>query len=229
MKNRMKPVTRKNDIVVQELKDETLVYNLKTNKAYCLNETSALAWQLCNGHRTISEISDEMSKRLKTLISDDFVLLALDQFKDGLLENENEIADHFAGLSRRAVIRKVGFASTVALPMISSLLAPEASMAQSMAGGAVLAPCTGAGQGTCGAGLICNPTGNATATGGANPTGNTQCCFDSGFAIPSFVPPSIFCSSGACSASTFCCTGAGTAMDAAIPDPGCGANNTCTC
>ncbi|HZH35571.1 MAG TPA: hypothetical protein VEX64_12070 [Pyrinomonadaceae bacterium] len=35
------PKARENDLVVQELKDEVLIYDLKINKAYCLNETSA--------------------------------------------------------------------------------------------------------------------------------------------------------------------------------------------
>ena len=138
MGNSVKPVARKNDIVVQELKDETLIYDLKTSKAYCLNETSALVWQLCDGTRTISDISDELSVRLKTLISEEFVWLALDQLgKDGLLEGETD--DIFDGLSRRDVIRKVGFASIIALPVVSSIVAPEASMAQS----GLLANCAG--------------------------------------------------------------------------------------
>ncbi len=230
MKDSFKPVTRKNDIVVQELKDETLIYDLKSNKAYCLNETSALVWQLCDGKRSASEISNEMSKRLKTLIDEDFVAIALDQLnKDGLLEDATELDNQFAGLSRREVIRKVGFASVVALPLVSSLVAPKAAMAQSMAGGALLAPCTGTGQGTCNTGLSCRPTGNFGATTGSNPTGISQCCTPVSGTNPSAVPPSIFCSSPSfpCSTSTLCC--AGTAMDAPTPDSGCGTNFTCTC
>jgi hypothetical protein len=41
MTSQNNPKNRKNDIVIQELKDEILIYDLTTNKAYCLNETSA--------------------------------------------------------------------------------------------------------------------------------------------------------------------------------------------
>ncbi len=126
------PIARKNNIVVQEVNDETLIYDLKTNKAYCLNETSALVYELCDGTRDAAEISNEMSVRLKTLISEEFVWLALDQFvREELLENVAASNDSFGSMSRREVIRKVGFASVVALPMVSSLVAPSANMAQS--------------------------------------------------------------------------------------------------
>jgi len=130
-----KPAARKADLVTQDSLNETLIYDLKTNKAFCLNETSALVWQLCDGRNSVSEISDAMSVQLKTLVSEDIVWLALDQLnKDGLLENGDTINNHFSGLSRREAIRKVGFASVVALPIISSLIAPSASLAQSCIG-----------------------------------------------------------------------------------------------
>jgi len=231
MKGTFVPITRKNDIVVQKLKDETLIYDLKSNKAFCLNETSALVWQLCDGKRSVVDISDEMSKILKTLVSEDLVGLSVDQFRrDELLENGDQIISNLTGLSRRELIRKVGFATVIAMPIVSSIVAPNASMAQSMSGGALFATCTGAGQGTCDTGLSCRPTGNAGATTGISPTGINQCCNPSGSTNPAGVPPSIFCSLPMfpCSTSSLCC---GTPMDAPTPDVGCSNNGnlTCTC
>jgi hypothetical protein len=37
MKQATSPLSHHLDIIVQELNGEILVYNLKTNKAYCLN------------------------------------------------------------------------------------------------------------------------------------------------------------------------------------------------
>ncbi len=96
-----KPSARKSDIVVQDSVNETLIYDLKSNKAFCLNETSTLVWQLCDGRNLVSEISDAMSVQLKTLVSEDIVWLAVDQIsKDGLLENGDAINNHFSGLSK---------------------------------------------------------------------------------------------------------------------------------
>ena len=40
------PRSRRNDLVVQEMDGEILIYNLTENKAFSLNETSALVWEL---------------------------------------------------------------------------------------------------------------------------------------------------------------------------------------
>ena len=127
-----KPISRKANIVVQDLENEVLIYDLTINKAYCLNRTAALVYQLCDGKRTVAEISDLMSKELKILVSEDFVWLAIDGLKkDGLLENADDLANHFVGMNRREVVKKVGLASMVMLPLISSVVAPSAVMAQS--------------------------------------------------------------------------------------------------
>ncbi len=119
-----KPKARKHNIVIQKIEDETLVYDLDENKAYCLNETSALVWGLCDGTRDASDISNEMSTKLKTLINEEFVHLALDQLsKDGLLNDSGQ--DYFSGLSRREIISKIGFSTAVALPLVAAIVAPE--------------------------------------------------------------------------------------------------------
>ena len=53
------PKVRVADIVVQEFADEILIYDLKNNKAFCLNETSSMIWQACDGKKDISDLSGE--------------------------------------------------------------------------------------------------------------------------------------------------------------------------
>lgn len=126
----IKPLARRKDIVIQEFGNETLIYDLTANKAFNLNETSSLIWQLSTGNNTISEIASELSYKFNSPISEEFVWLALEQFrKDKLVENENEIAGLLDGLSRREIIRRVGLASVVMLPIVSSLVAPTAVQA----------------------------------------------------------------------------------------------------
>lgn len=128
-----KPKTRNENIVIQEMNKEILIYDLKDNKAFCLNETSAIIYQLCDGKRTIREIADVMSMKLKTLVSEDYVPLPLHELKkDRLLENADEFEDYFAGMSRREMVKKVGLASMIALPIISSVIAPLAVSAASI-------------------------------------------------------------------------------------------------
>lgn len=127
------PKTRNENIVVQEMENEILIYDLQTNKAFCLNETSAIIWQFCDGKNSIAEITEKVSKKLGELISEEMIWLALNDFKrDGLLENNEQFEIDFKGLSRRQVIKKVGLASMIALPVVASIVAPNAAMAGSL-------------------------------------------------------------------------------------------------
>jgi hypothetical protein len=155
------PTARKDNLVLQELDGEILIYDLNKNRAFCLNETSSLVWQLCDGEKTVSEIAKAVSQKLDTPATEDFVWLALDQLKEEeLLENSREIIADFKDLSRREVIKKVGLGTMIALPIITGLIAPTAAMAQSPGAGG-LGACTPAlaAAGTC----TCTP-----APGGGN-------------------------------------------------------------
>lgn len=159
MDSRNNPIARKTDIVEQDLNDDLLVYDLLTHKAYCLNQTSALVYRLCDGNNSVSEISRKLSKQLNQPVTDDFVWLAVDQFKiDGLLSGTEEIEIDFNGLSRRQVIRKLGFGSMIALPIVFSLVAPTAAAAQS-----VNCSCVNPGncltKTACPSTVNCNPSG----------------------------------------------------------------------
>jgi hypothetical protein len=152
MKNTSIPVMRKDDLVIQELDGEILIYDLRNDKALCLNSTSALIWQACDGSKSVSEITEFVGKKLDSTSSEDLVWLALDQLKkEKLIENGSVTDDdHFEGMSRRQVIRKIGLSSLVAIPVVSSLVAPVA-----------------AATGTCTGNCRCdNPTPNGGNCGG---------------------------------------------------------------
>jgi hypothetical protein len=132
MKSGSNPMSRRNNIVIQELGGEILVYDLRTNRAFCLNETSAMVWQSCDGKKTVSDISRAVTEKLKSNISEDIVWLALNQFKkDNLLADNDDFVTPFDGMNRRQIVKRIGFASIVALPLISAVVAPTALHAQS--------------------------------------------------------------------------------------------------
>ncbi|HRH46748.1 MAG TPA: PqqD family protein [Pyrinomonadaceae bacterium] len=120
------PLSRKNNLVIQEIGGEIIIYDLKINKAVCLNETSAMVWQLCDGKKSTAEISLIITKDLGLKVNEDLVWFALEQLKKHeLVENYNEIFSPFFNLSRRQIIKKVGLGTMIALPFISSIVAPE--------------------------------------------------------------------------------------------------------
>lgn len=129
----MKLLARNYNLVVQTANDETLVYDLNTDKAYLLNETSTFVWQLCDGRNSAADISRQLARRFKQTENEDIVWLAIDGLKtNNLLDEAAEIAIPFAAQSRREVIKKVGLATMLALPVIVGLTAPQAAHAASV-------------------------------------------------------------------------------------------------
>ena len=149
MNNSQFPTARTNGLVVQEIPDEVLVYDLESDKAHCLNRTAALVWKACDGKRSVSEIAGMVGAEAGNAVSDDLVWLAIDQLNEHNLL-ENEVRSHFAGESRRQVLKKIGVASMVALPIIASLAAPRSVLAGTSCactneGGACISPPVGCG------------------------------------------------------------------------------------
>ena len=140
-------MARHNGIVVQEMPDEVLVYDLDSNKAHCLNSSAAQVWKSCDGTNSVADIVKQFDGK----VTEDFVWLAIDQLNEnGLLANE--VAPRFHGQSRRQVLKTIGLASMVALPVIASLVAPSNAIAATS----------------------CNCTSNASCQGRACPS-TTNC------------------------------------------------------
>ncbi len=130
MKNSQVPIARKDGLVVQETADEVLVYDLKSNKAHCLNQTAAFVWKSCDGNKSVDEIVRRFESELGVRVDRDLVWLAIDQL-NGKELLETKTAPRFAGQSRREAIKRVGLAAVVALPVVASLTAPTSVLASS--------------------------------------------------------------------------------------------------
>jgi len=130
----MNALRRTKDIVVHEIEGEVLLYDLKTDKAYCLNRTSAAVWNLCDGSRTNEVISDLLEKEGVSGSSPELVEFALYQLKsEGLLADAEEDPVH--AFDRRELARRAGITAVAALPFITSLVVPMPAAAQSGACG----------------------------------------------------------------------------------------------
>jgi hypothetical protein len=120
-----KPKSRNDEIVVQEINGEVLIYDLRDNRAVCLNETSALVWRACDGTNTVDDIG-------RMVGNDDVVWLALEQLKnERLIDSAPIVSSKFDGMGRREVIKKIGLGAMVALPVVAALVAPTGAYAQS--------------------------------------------------------------------------------------------------
>ena len=139
MRTNSAPHARKEGLLVQELPNEVLVYDLERHKAHCLNPTAALVWKHCDGRTSVSEIARLLEKSLETTVDEDVVWCALNQLeKDHLLEEKMAWPVGMEPISRRTLIRRVGMAA-VLLPLITTITAPTA-LASVSCGGACPCP-----------------------------------------------------------------------------------------
>jgi len=123
------PQARQDGIVVRELPDEVLVYDLERHKAHCLNQTAAAVWRNCDGETTPREISFRLAREFSTPVDEDVVWLALDEL-GSLSLLEAPVARPGAALSRAQLVRRVGvLAAAIAVPTVLSLGVPTASAA----------------------------------------------------------------------------------------------------
>ncbi len=123
------PLARKDSLIVKEVDNETLVYDLETDQAHCLNDTAARVWKSCDGQTSVNEISSRLSDGLNSSVDENVVWLALDQLeKFKLLSHTPAKPAHLSGISRRQAVRAFGLAA-IMLPVVTSLVVPTA-MAQ---------------------------------------------------------------------------------------------------
>ena len=124
------PQLRKHRLVVDDLPDEVLVYDLDRHQAHCLNHTAALVWRCCDGQSAPADIARRLTAELDLPITEDIVLLALAQLESQhLLEHSAEQPAQFAVLSRRQMVRRLGLAAAIAVPVVTSIVAPTAVQA----------------------------------------------------------------------------------------------------
>jgi hypothetical protein len=128
MRNPHAPKARKNGLVIQEAGDEVLVYDLERNEARCLNRTAAFVWKSCDGKTDVAEIAAALGREFSQKVDEDLVWLAIDQLSgERLLEESVRMESN--GLSRRSVIKKIGLAAAVALPVVAMLSFPGSALA----------------------------------------------------------------------------------------------------
>ena len=179
-----RPLAREEDLIVEELGDELLVYDTKVDRGHSLSAVAARVWQACDGRTPVEGLCAQLD------LDADEVGRAVDEL-DGcnLLEGTPELSidelsddEAVAGHTRRELsvkVMKVGGA-VAAAPLIASIAAPRAEAALTIVPGCeaifdclfdcgnVDHGCQGTGCCCCqlprirciGAGTICNTPGH---------------------------------------------------------------------
>lgn len=123
------PQSRTEQLVIQEMTDETLVYDLDRHKAHCLNRAASAVWSRCDGKTTISQMAKILHRDLSIPADETVVMLALSQLEKAKLL-DGPVQRSFTGTTpaRREVIKRMGLIGGAALllPVITSIVAPTA-------------------------------------------------------------------------------------------------------
>lgn len=127
-------------LVVQDLAEEVLVYDLERHRAYCLNRAARFVWRRCDGDTPVAAIADALARETGLTNAEEIVWRAL-----ALLQRSHLVVDApdrprcSLSCTRRELRRQLGRAVIAAglLPTILAISAPTPAQAGS---------CTPAGQ-----------------------------------------------------------------------------------
>ena len=118
------PRRRREGLLVEPVGGETLVYDLERHRAHCLNPTAALVWSACDGRRDAAAIAREIAREIPE------ASVALVQVALVKLERAHLLAAPAGAIPRRSALRRLTFAAGL-MPVVSSILVPEAAQAAS--------------------------------------------------------------------------------------------------
>ena len=124
------PKSRSEQIVVQELSNETLVYDLERHKVHCLNSSAAYVWRRCDGRTAIADVARSLEEEFGLPADARIINLAIDDLRRArLLDDRATPAAH--GASRRDTLKRIGIAAGLAVlvPAVTSIVAPTAALA----------------------------------------------------------------------------------------------------
>jgi hypothetical protein len=125
------PRARSERLVVQDLEDEVLVYDLDRHRAHSLNPTAALVWRQCDGRTSVAEVATLLERELGLPPDEDVVWLALRRLQAAHLLRDQLAWEERANPSRRTLVRRLGLAGGLALmlPVVESIVAPTPAYA----------------------------------------------------------------------------------------------------
>lgn len=120
----MKPAARRTGLLVRDLADEVIVYDLERHEAHCLNRTAAVVFRAADGSRSLDEIGALLGDGFDRAERETAVRMALDQLVEARLLEAGVATEPGGGITRRSALRRTGLGAALLLPAIASVVAP---------------------------------------------------------------------------------------------------------
>lgn len=126
------PKARRDGLLVDQVGDETIVYDGERQEAHSLNRSASIVWHHSDGTRSVQQLAAIVGTELGVKPDESLVTFALDELsRVNLLEAGAASGDD--ALTRREAVRRITFAGAamVAVPVILSVAVPTPAMAAS--------------------------------------------------------------------------------------------------
>lgn len=126
-----KPLARSEDLVIENLDDEVLIYDGNNARAHSLGATAARVWRACDGETGIDDLAAALELPRETVLKALGELEGAELLESFGLQIVNGESGNGNGLTRREMglrTAKIG-AAAVAAPMLYSIAVPSAAAA----------------------------------------------------------------------------------------------------
>jgi hypothetical protein len=119
---------RSDELLVDALGDELVVYDTRNHTMHRLNASAAAVWRLCDGVRTPAEIAADLGA---SDLDEAAVRGTIEDLESVSLLEPNDDAVEQPLISRRSALRKIGVGGGIVLglPLVESLVAPTPALA----------------------------------------------------------------------------------------------------
>jgi PqqD family protein of HPr-rel-A system len=124
---------REDRYFVEEMDDETIVFDRSNGRCHCLNQTAARVWRLAEGEGlTKTEVIARLEEETGSDVDDSLVELALARLRSAGIVSHGEPAES-TNVSRRDLLKRAAMiGGLVAVPTVVSIVAPLPASAQTV-------------------------------------------------------------------------------------------------
>jgi hypothetical protein len=126
-----KPLARSGGVLTQRVGEEAVVYDLDTKEVHCLKPLAAFVFEASDGSATIGELATRARAEVDRGVTDEQLADAVAQLEQIRLLDAPAVVviDGDGGVSRREMMRRMGYAgaaATVGTGLVMSIAAPTA-------------------------------------------------------------------------------------------------------
>ncbi len=128
---------------IEKLADgSTAIFDQRSKSVHSLNASAAAVWEACAKGATMSQLLAALTAHYGSPVSTETALHALAQLEAAsLIESDARTAAPVSGLDRRSILKSIGTAGAVAIPVVLTLTgAEQRAYAQAAGSGVTTTP-----------------------------------------------------------------------------------------